>query len=138
MGKCVDLMEEAFLRIADDGELILNEDYMMNIFKPIRDTVIPLDECLTMMFEEKRGNVLSSRSEEDKVLPYDLLRAELFYPTRVDVRQTVDVACQLGEIAAEIFVTEFRDKRKATCKYLTSLDGRKCQKMYQRENEKTC
>ena len=55
MGKCVDLMEEAFLRIADDGELILNEDYMMNIFKPIRDTVIPLDECLTMMFEEKRG-----------------------------------------------------------------------------------
>ena len=58
-------------------ELILNEDYMMNIFKPIRDTVTPRDEYLTMMFEEKRGNVLSSRLEEDKVLPYDILRAEL-------------------------------------------------------------
>ena len=138
MGKCVDLMEEAFLRIADDGELILNEDYMMNIFKPIRDTVKPLDEYLTMMFEEKQGNVLSSRLEEGKVLPYDLLRAELIYPTRADVRQTVNVACLLGEIAAERFVTEFRDKGKATCKYLTSLDGRKCQKMYQRENKKTC
>ena len=77
MGRCVDLMKEAFLKIADDGELILNEDYMMNIFKPIRDTVTPLDEYLTMMFEEKQGNVLSSRLEEDKVLPYDILRAEL-------------------------------------------------------------
>ena len=91
-----------------------------------------------MMFEEKRGNVLSFRFEEDKVLLYGLLRAELFYPTRADIRQTVDVACQLGEIAAERFVTEFRDKGKAACKYLTSLDGGKCQKMYQRENEKTC
>ena len=112
---------------------------MMNMFKPITDTVTPLDEYLTMMFEEKQGNVLSSRLEEDKVLPYDLLHAELFYPTRSGVRQTVNVACQLGEIVAERFVTEFRDKGKATCKYLTSLDGRKRQKkMYQRENEKTC
>ena len=109
-------------------ELILNEDYMMNIFKPIRDTVTPRDEYLTMMFEEKRGNVLSSRLEEEKVLPYDILRAELLYPTRVDVRKTVDVACQLGEIAAERFVTELWDKGKATCKYLTPLGGRKCQK----------
>ena len=75
MGKGVDLTEEVFLRVADDGELILNEDYMMNIFKPVRDTVTPFDEYLTMMFEEKRGNVMSSRLEEDKVLPYDLLRA---------------------------------------------------------------
>ena len=89
-----------------------------------------------MMFEEKRGNILSSRLEEDKVLPYDLLRAELFYPTRADVRQTVNVACLLGEIAAERFVTEFRDKGKATCKYLTSLDGKKCQKKCIRERTK--
>ena len=46
MAECVDLMEEAFLKIADDGELILNEDHMMNIFKPIRDRVTPLDEYL--------------------------------------------------------------------------------------------
>ena len=38
------------------------------------------------------------------------------------------MACQLGEIAAERFVTEFRDKGKATCKYLTLLDGKKRQK----------
>ena len=126
------------MRIADDGEHILNEDYMMNIFKPISDTVTPLDEYLTMTFEEKRGNVLSSRLEEDKALPYDLLREELLYPTRAYVWQTVSVACQLEEIAAERFVTELWDKGKATCKYLISLDGRKCQKMHQRENEKTC
>ena len=50
MGRCVDLIEEAFLKIADDSELILNEDYMTNIFKPVRDTVTPLNEYLTMMF----------------------------------------------------------------------------------------
>ena len=48
---------------------------------------------------------LLCRLEEDKVLLYDLLRAELFYPAHADVRQTIDVACQLGEIAAERFVT---------------------------------
>ena len=76
----------------------------------------------------RRLNVLSSRLEEDKALSYDILCTELFYPTRADVRQSVDVACQLGEISVERFVTEFRDQGKATCKYLTSLDGRKCQK----------
>ena len=89
-----------------------------------------------MMIEEKRGNVLSLRLEEDKVLPYNLLRAELFYPTRADVRQTVDVACQLGEIEAERFVTEFRGKGKASRKYLTSLNGTKCQKHVSKREQK--
>ena len=47
MAECVDLMEEAFLKIADDGEQILNKDHIMNIFKPIRDRVTPLDDYLT-------------------------------------------------------------------------------------------
>ena len=32
MGRVLDLMEDAFIKIADDGELFLDEEFMMNIF----------------------------------------------------------------------------------------------------------
>ncbi len=41
MGRRVDLMEEAFEKIANDGEMMLDKEFMMNIFEPIVDQVEP-------------------------------------------------------------------------------------------------
>ena len=41
MGRTVDLMEEAFEKIANDGEMMLDKEFMMNIFEPIVDQVEP-------------------------------------------------------------------------------------------------
>jgi hypothetical protein len=35
MGRTVDLMEEAFEKIANDGEMMLDKEFMMNIFEQL-------------------------------------------------------------------------------------------------------
>jgi hypothetical protein len=37
MGRTVDLMKEAFEKIASDGEIMLGKEFMLNIFEPIVD-----------------------------------------------------------------------------------------------------
>ena len=54
MGLSVDLMEAAFLEVSEDGEKMLDEEFMMNIFKPIANKVKPFEDYLTMIFEAKR------------------------------------------------------------------------------------
>ena len=90
MGFALDAMETAFESILDNGELILDEDFMMNqIFADISSRVDPFREYMEYMWMERTSHVVSKKSE-DKVLPYDLLRAALFYPTRADIVETDD------------------------------------------------
>ncbi len=100
-------MEEAFEKIADDGEVMLDEEFMMNIFEPIVDQVEQFTEYLEFIFENKEGHVLGSRDKADKWLPFDELRTELFCPTWNYVHQTHSIACQLAEVAAATFLIEF-------------------------------
>ena len=124
MGIVVDLLEKAMISVSEDGELLLDEDFMMNIFSDIGDCVDPFADYITHLFEEKQSNGVSgSRRKEDKVLPFDLLRAELFYPTRAENRQTHDMCCRLAVEIATTILMELRDLEKATHKYLTSAEG---------------
>ena len=66
---------------------------------------------------------MRSLKEEEKVLTWDLLRSELFYPTRKDIVNTNSFCIELTCEAASIFRVEFRDDRKATAKYLSSIVG---------------
>ena len=124
MGIVVDLIEKAMISVSEDGELLLDEDFMMNIFSDKEDCVDPFADYITHLFEEKQSNGVSgSRRKEDKVLPFDLLRAELFYPTRAENRQTHDMCCRLAVEIATTILMELRDLEKATHKYLTSAEG---------------
>ena len=58
---------------------------MMHIFDPILDKVNPFKDYMSTMFEKRQSYLLCSHEEYDKILPYDLLRSQIFYPTRVDV-----------------------------------------------------
>ena len=68
--------------------------------------------------------------DDGRVLPFAELRSELFCPTRIDIKQTHNISCRLAEEAASIFLIEFRDERKATAGYLSSIQGmRSCAKI---------
>jgi hypothetical protein len=107
MGQTVDLMEEAFETIANDGEMMFDKEFMMNIFEPIVDQVEPFAEYLGFTFENKEGHGLGSRGKANKWLPFDELPAGLFFPTRNHIRQTHSIACRLAEVAAATFLIEF-------------------------------
>ena len=123
MATVVDLMDEAFFEMVNNGEKVLDEDFMMDIFKNLKEKLPPLQEYLDFMFEDRQGCVVGSSCKEDKVLPWDLLKAQLFYPTRCDIVQSQDDCVELASEAAQVFRREFRDERKATHKYLSEVVG---------------
>ena len=124
MGSALDAMEESFEMILDNGELIFDEDFMMNqMFAKLTSTIDPFRQYLEFMFEEKLSSAPSG-NDEDKVFPWDLLRAAVFYPSRADIMKTDDLCSHLAVIAATTILTEFRDTQKATHNYLSSIHGK--------------
>jgi len=67
--------------VESDGEKMLDEDFIMNIFSPLYAEIPELEEYLTYFFEEKESNVVGSYSRSDRVLAIDLAKCEVFYPT---------------------------------------------------------
>ena len=125
MGCTVDMLEDAFTKISSDGLLILDKDFMMNIFSDVVDEVEPFGKCLHFMFKKKASNPVGTRDKESKIQPYQLLLEELFYPTRKDIQQTYNLTCQLACEAATVFLIEFHNPTKITSKYLSSISGPK-------------
>jgi hypothetical protein len=121
MGKALDAMEEAFEAIIDNGELILDEDFMMNIFSELTEKIDPFKDYMEYMFEDKLSSI---DAVEEKVMPWDLLRAAVFYSSRADIVQTDEQCPALGMVLATRFLIEFRDTSKVTSGYLSSIAGK--------------
>ncbi len=116
-------LEEGFEKIVEDGSLMLDEDFMMNLFHDRTKHITPFQDYLKHIFEEGSSLAVASNASEDKVVKMDLVRAQVFYPTRADIVQTHDFSCLLAPEIAAAFLCEFRDKKKATWQYLSSADG---------------
>ena len=54
-------MDKAFYEVFIDKEKIINEDFMMGIFDGITKKLLPLQEYLDFMFENKQGSLVGSR-----------------------------------------------------------------------------
>jgi hypothetical protein len=72
------------LAIEEDGKLFLDETFMNGIFdNTYNDTdgntcpLSPLQHAMQYQYEEKLTNAIDG----SKVLPYDHLNTEMFYPT---------------------------------------------------------
>lgn len=63
-------------------------------------------------------------SEDEKVMPYDELRAELLYTSHIDICNTDEIVIHLAEEAASSFLIEFWDQLKAPLLYLSSIGGK--------------
>ena len=82
MNSVVDQLEGAIVQFVANGELLLDEDFIMNIFAPLHSIIMPIMEYLDYVFEDLTGTlIIGSRKPEYMVLLMDKLRAELFYPT---------------------------------------------------------
>ncbi len=73
MGRTIDLMEDAFEKIATDSERMLDEQFMMNIFEPIVNQVEPFAQYLEYTFKKKEAHELCTPNKHDKWLSFDEL-----------------------------------------------------------------
>ena len=121
--KAVDLMYKAFAETTKDRHLMLDYDFIMNIFEPLAKTIKLFKEYLTYMFEEQQSCPVVLQAEEDKIYPYDLLRAELYFPMRKDILQSNKFSALISFKASSEFRVEFRDERTATAKYVSDIKG---------------
>ncbi len=96
MGRAVDQMYNAFVQVESDGEKMLDEDFIMNIFSPLYEELPELEEYLIYFFEEKESNIVGSYSRSDRVLAIDLAKCEVFYPTQRENQQTNDLCVDLA------------------------------------------
>ena len=124
MGRAVDLMYNAFVEVESDGELMLDEDFIMGIFSPLYKELPEFNGYLEYFFEEKESNVIGSCSQEDRVLAIDLAKCEVFYPTRIENQQTHDLCVSLAREVATCLLLEVADPKKATSDYLLNGGGR--------------
>ena len=64
MATVVDIMDKAFLQVVNDGRKLLDEDFMMEMFKKLTDKIPPLKEYLDFVFNEKRSGLVGSCKKE--------------------------------------------------------------------------
>ena len=79
MGRALDAVYVAFKKVALDGSLLLNEDFIMNIFEPFYAELPKLKDHIDYYFEEKECNVIGSFRRIDRELAIDAARPEIFY-----------------------------------------------------------
>ena len=123
MPEALDLMDVAFGKVADDGDLLLDEDFMMGLFEPLLSKISPFQDYMTYMFDEKRANLVGSNDKDDRIFPFQLLKDELWDPTRKDIVQSNTICAVLATESAEEFQIQFRCK--ATGKYCKAIQGAK-------------
>ena len=87
------------------------------------------------MLEEKTSWLVCSRAKKDKILPWDVCRAALFFPTRADIMESQDDCELLAPIAASVFRYEFRDTTKATAAYLGNINGERSMKKVKKKEQ---
>ena len=98
MGKVIDTVDEKLKQIVDTPENFISYDFMKDIFKELIDKIPPFKEYLTYMFEIKQSRTINKATTE---LKYDLLVAELFFPTRQENKDTDNLVKEMGKVAAE-------------------------------------
>ena len=127
MGKAIDALHEAMVEIEKDGSKFLDEDFMNHIFSKIytdedgNDVPLePLVDAMKYQYEEKQTPAVDG----SKVLPFDQLNAELFYPDQKENKATTDTAKKMAVELSNCLLQELKDPTKATSDYLTCVDGK--------------
>ncbi len=118
MGRAINLLHDAFVEIQSDGLLLLDQDFIMNIFSLLYEEIPPLKQYLNYHFEEKEGNVIGSNKEHDRVLAIDEAMAELFYPQKLENCQTTEFCHKLSVGVATRLLTKLINPKKSTHNYI--------------------
>jgi len=127
MGKAIDAIHDIMVTIENDGSMFMDENFMNSIFNNIYTDedgndgpLEPLVEAMKYKFEDK----ITPAVDGSKVLPYDQLNAELFYPDREENKATTTLVEKMAVELAVCMLQELRDPKKATSDYLSSEEGK--------------
>ena len=118
MGRALDTLHEKMNEIIEKPDLILDKDFMMNIFKEYIDELPPFKKYWDFMFNKKQMAVVSRKSGA-KVLHLTKLRDELFSPKNKTNKSADDRVIELAKVGESQMVTELEDPKKATYRYLS-------------------
>jgi hypothetical protein len=127
MGNAIDAIYDDMLEVEHDGRKFLDEDFMKGIFSRMYEDsdgnegpLPPLRDAMEFTFEHKQTPAMDGH----KVLPFDTLNAELFYPQREENKDTTKLVHDMAVEVAKCLLQEFRDPKKATSDYLSSDGGK--------------
>jgi hypothetical protein len=120
MGRAITLLHDAFVKVQGDGALLLEENFIMKIFSPLYEEILPLKEYLYYHFEEKEGNVIGSHKVHERVLAINESMAELFFPQKMENLQTTEFCKELLVGVATKLLTKLTNPRKSTHNYINN------------------
>ena len=118
MGRVIDILEDVFEKVINKSESVLDEEFMMGIFQDLRHELPPFDDFLVHKFEKQQTKVVGD--SKATVVPFSLLRSELFSPEQETNQETDDVTKEYGIILMTAMLKELRDPHKVTSNYLSS------------------
>ena len=118
MSRVIDTLYEKMTKLYESLSLILDDDFMMNIFSEYLQELPPFEEYWKLTFEKKQMSVVArSRKDGTKIVHMAKLRIELFTPTTPTNIKTANMVVRLGETASKTIINELMDTSKATYKY---------------------
>ena len=126
MGRTIDMLEKTMSDIVNDGSRMLSELFMCGIWTELLVEIPAFKLYMTYLFEEKQKPTINNNQSnlpdfiDSKVLPFDLLRAELFYPSRDENKATDTLCTTMAVVMAKAILVELRDTSKATHEHLSS------------------
>jgi hypothetical protein len=104
--------------VQEDPSLLLDYDFIMNIFEPLYGDLLELEEFLEFYREDKRGNVHGLCHPDNRILVIDLAIAEVFFPVKLCNRETAEFCIKLAKAIATVLLVELEDTSKATHQYV--------------------
>jgi hypothetical protein len=135
MGRAIDLLHVAFSKVQEDPSLLLDYDFIMNIFEPLYGDLPELEEFLEFYREDKRVNVHGLYHPDDRIRVMDLAIAEVFFPAKLCNRETTEFCIKLAKAIATVLLVELEDTSKATHQYLSVCLGDRSIAVTTREEE---
>ena len=135
MGKAIDLLYSTFTLIQRTPSLLLDYEFIMNIFDPLYEQLPEFEEYIQFYREEKMNDVRGSSNPEDRLPGIDRVIAELFWPTKTRNRETTEFCInELSKGIATVMLIELQDK--ACGDYLSVNFGKRSQAVISREEER--
>ena len=125
MPRALDLIYNTFIEIQANGDKFLDEDFIMKIFEPLYTELPELETYLTFYLEEKEANVVGSCKRDDRVLAIDGSVAELFYPGRMENKQSTPKCRALAVSLDTREISECIHPKKAIHDHLSAIHGKK-------------
>ena len=149
MSRALNTFEKAMESVMRNEKSILDEDWVMNVFKGIADVSSPryvssncfvihsshilvqhfyhvsqdipeFKDYLKYTFDLKKSSTVDRQT---KVMSGDQLRSELFRPEREENKATDDLINKMAKAVAECVLKEMHDQKKHTWEHLDSQNG---------------